>query len=245
MRCVFFGDTHLSRGGGAQHALVQTFIKTVCTDADIVVVLGDLFEFYHGYNGYIYPWYRDTAEALRTLAAGGTAVYHVEGNHEFNMGAFFSSHTGVRCVRNLEITVDGKRTFLSHGDQASGPVLGSMLKSSLTYWIMDRLGPLPTWRTAMACSLFLSKRQRVYNERVRDKFRLFARTTLDKGYDAVILAHTHMPDFVEFGGGEAKKTYINTGGLIQNHSYAEYTTSGGFSLKSFNADMRGPSLPNP
>lgn len=98
---------------------------------------------------------------------------------------------------------------------------------------MDALGPALTWKIAMACRIFLSKRRRIYSQHVRDTFRVYAKQKLDEGYHAVVLAHTHMPDLIEYGSGETKKIYLNTGDLIENLSYGEYTTSSGLSIRIY------------
>ncbi|HVN25686.1 MAG TPA: UDP-2,3-diacylglucosamine diphosphatase [Syntrophorhabdales bacterium] len=232
MKCIFFGDTHLGRRDAARHAFVRDFIEKACTGSDMVFILGDLFEFYHGYDNYIYPWYRSIVDALRELAAAGTAVYHIEGNHEFDMGSFFSSHTGLICARRLVIEIDGKKVFIAHGDEMGDAILSKILKSPPTYKVMNGLGPALTWRIAMVCRLFLSERRRVYREKVRDRFRVYAKNKLDEGFDAVILAHTHMSDFVEYGTDKTKKVYLNTGGLIEELTYGHYTTSDGFSIRT-------------
>jgi UDP-2,3-diacylglucosamine hydrolase len=233
MRCIFFADTHLTRKDDTRQAFVKTFIEGVCAGADMVFILGDLFEFYHGYDTFIYPWYKNVVDALREIGLTGTAVYHIEGNHEFGMGPFFSSYTGITCVRNLTIEVDGKKMFLSHGDEVANVALRKILKASFTYAVMDALGPALTWKVAMACRIFLSKRRRVYSQRVRDSFRLYAKRKLDEGYYATVLAHTHMPDFVEYGSNETKKIYLNTGDLIENLAYGEYTTTSGLTLRIY------------
>ena len=233
MRCIFFGDTHLRKGDGARHAFVKAFIDDVCAGADMVFIVGDLFEFYHGYDGYIYPWYKDVTDALRDLTLRGTAVYHIEGNHEFTMGPFFSSQTGVTCKRTMSIEIDGRKMLLSHGDEATDLALTKVLKSPLTLAVMDALGPALTWKIAMACRIFLSRRRRVYSQKVRDRFRVYAKRKLDEGYHAVVLAHTHITDYVEFGSGESKQIYVNTGDLIANLSYGDYTTASGLSIKLY------------
>ena len=233
MKCIFFGDTHLAKEDGGRHVLVTTFIKEICTDADMVFILGDLFEFYHGYDGFIYPWYKNVADALRDIALKGTAVYHIEGNHEFEMGLFFASYTGLTCARSLTIEIDDKKVFLSHGDEMANPALRKVLKSAFIYAVMDALGPAITWKVAMACRVFLSKRRRLYSQKVRDAFRVYARQKLDEGYSAVVLAHSHMPDFVEYGNGETKRTYVNTGDLIENLTYGEYTSASGFAIRTY------------
>jgi len=233
MKCIFFGDTHLTRKDDRRHAFVKTFVTDVCAGADMVFILGDLFEFYHGYDGFIYPWYKNVVDALREIGLTGTAVYHIEGNHEFGMGPFFSSYAGLTCVRDLTIEIDGKKMFLSHGDEAANVALRKILKAPFTYAVMDALGPALTWKVAMACRIFLSKRRRTYSQQVRDTFRVYAKRKLDEGYYATVLAHTHMPDFVEYGSGETKKIYLNTGDLIENLSYGEYTTSSGLALRIY------------
>ena len=233
MKCIFFSDTHLAREDETRRAFVLAFVRDVCANADMVFILGDLFEFYHGYDGYIYPWYKSVVDALRDITLKGTAVYHIEGNHEFDMGSFFSSYAGLTCAKKLTIEIDGKKMFLSHGDEITNAALRTILKSSVTYAVMNALGPELTWKVAMACRIFLSKRQRVYNQKVRDAFRVFAKQKLAEGYHAVILAHTHMPDLIEYDNGETIKIYINTGDLIENLSYGEYTTSSGFAIKIY------------
>ena len=233
MKCIFFADTHLARKDDARHAFVKTFIEDVCAGADMVFILGDLFEFYHGYDGFIYPWYKNVVDALREIGLTGTAVYHIEGNHEFGMGPFFSSYAGLTCVRNLAIEIDGQKMFLSHGDEAANVALRRILKAPFTYAFMDALGPALTWKIAMGCRVFLSRRRRVYSQKVRDTFRAYAKKKLDEGYHAVILAHTHMPDMIEYGNDETKKIYLNTGDLIENLTYGEYTTTSGLALRIY------------
>jgi UDP-2,3-diacylglucosamine hydrolase len=199
----------------------------------MVFILGDLFEFYHGYDGYIYPWYKSVVDALRDITLRGTAVYHIEGNHEFDMGPFLSSYAGLTCAKKLTVEIDGKKMFLSHGDEITNAALRTILKSSVTYAVMNALGPAVSWKVAMACRIFLSKRRRVYSQKVRDAFRTYAKRKLDEGYHAVVFAHTHMPDLIEYGHGDAKKIYLNTGDLIENLSYGEYITASGFAIKTY------------
>ena len=48
MKAVFFSDAHLAGDDPDRIETLKTFMKSVAGDADLVVVLGDLFEFYHG-----------------------------------------------------------------------------------------------------------------------------------------------------------------------------------------------------
>jgi UDP-2,3-diacylglucosamine hydrolase len=233
MKCIFFSDAHLARGDEARHALVRNFVRHVCGDADTVFVLGDLFEFYHGHDEYIYPWYRGVIDEFRNLSAAGRSLYYLEGNHDFDMGPFFSSYAGMTCANELSIEIDSKRWFLAHGDMIASARLGNILKSRPTYALMNTLGPDLSFRIAMVCRFFLSRRWARYNEKTRNLFREYAGRKLKEGYDAVILAHTHIPDIVELSDGATTKTYLNTGDLIKYLSYGEYESTRGFSVKTY------------
>ncbi|OPY77778.1 MAG: UDP-2,3-diacylglucosamine hydrolase [Syntrophorhabdus sp. PtaU1.Bin153] len=233
MKIVFFGDTHLDRKNPARLEFVEAFVRDVCGDADTVFILGDLFEFYHGYDGYIYPWYRGLIDAFKSMTSQGRPVYFLEGNHEFDMGTFFQFYSGIQCVKNVVIDVEGKRTFISHGDEFAMNPLMRLLKTPFIYGVMNRFGPILSWRIAMGLSVFLSKKKKGHNEKVMLIFRGYAEKKLDEGFDVVILAHSHMSDRVEYSSDNGTVVYLNTGDFIRDRTYVEYTTETGFMVKEY------------
>ena len=243
VQIIFFSDAHLSREDKPRVTLVNRFIRDVCATADLVCIMGDVFEFYHGHDGYFYPWYEEIMEALREIAGGKRPVYFIEGNHEFGLGKGFETFTGVTVVGNLTLDIDGKRTFVSHGDEVGSPYLRNLLKSRFTLALMDLFGPELTWKIAMFCRIFLSKRDKRYDAAVRERFRRYAEKKLSEDYDAVVLAHSHIPDLCTFHAGGKVKTYLNTGDLCECLSYGEYTTAGGFAVRTY--DAGSTCLPHP
>ncbi|MGD0488134.1 MAG: metallophosphoesterase [Syntrophorhabdales bacterium] len=231
MKAVFFSDAHLPDNDAGRVRVVKTFLRHVAEDADIVVVLGDLFEFYHGYDDYIYPFYREVVDALAD-AALSKSVYFIEGNHEYRMGPYFESYTGIRCVRSLSLDLDGKHVFLCHGDAFRAFSLSRLLRSSLVYSIMDLLGPDRTWRIAMRCGRVLSKKRKIYDEGVRARFRRYGKKKLREGYDAVIIAHSHIADFESYDMDGRKKIYMNTGDIVASGTYGSYISGEGFALRT-------------
>jgi len=233
MKIIFFADAHLNKKHGGRAQSVETFVHDICEDADMVVVLGDLFEFYHGFDGYIYPWYRKVIDGFKNITEKGKLVYFIEGNHEFDMGSFFESYTGIKCVKNLIIDIEGKKTFISHGHEINKLCLENVLKSPFIYTLMNLFGPEFTWKIAMAVRIFLSKKKRHYNKKVQNAFRKYAQKRLEEGYDVVILAHSHMSDRVEFNSDNNKKIYLNAGDFIKYSNYIEYNSESGFELKRY------------
>src|SRR5208283_1558900 len=186
MKAIFLSDAHLTVDEADRIRRVSRAIRDITKDADLVFIMGDLFEFYHGYDGYVYPFYKEFVDLLRDVAAG-RLVYFIEGNHEFGLGRHFESYTGVRCVENLTINIDDRKVFLSHGDEIGSPLLRRILKSRLIYSIMDSLGSGLTWKIAMMSRPFLSKSHKPYDKRILNRFRRYGRKKLEEGYDAVIL----------------------------------------------------------
>lgn len=238
MKIVFFSDVHMARTGTDRAAFTLRFLADTCEDADMVVVLGDLFDFYHGYDGYIYPWYRSVTDGLKSLVNRGKAVFFLEGNHEFDMGKYFEEYTGATCTRELTLDVEGKKVFIAHGDGFSKFSLARFLKRPFFYRIMDLLGPTVTWGVVTLMRPVLSRREKGYSEEVRNVFRSYARTKFAEGYDVVILAHSHIPDILETDDATGKQKYFNTGDLVRYSSFVLYETSTGFSLKTLNPASR-------
>jgi UDP-2,3-diacylglucosamine hydrolase len=231
MKAVFFSDAHLPDNDAGRVRVVKTFLRHVAEDADIVVVLGDLFEFYHGYDDYIYPFYREVVDALAD-AALSKSVYFIEGNHEYRMGPYFESYTGIRCVRSLSLDLDGKHVFLCHGDAFRAFSVSRLLRSRLVYSIMDLLGPDRTWRIAMRCGRVLSKKRKTYDEGVRARFRRYGKKKLREGYDAVIIAHSHIADIESYDMDGRKRIYMNTGDIVASGTYGSYVSGEGFVLRT-------------
>jgi UDP-2,3-diacylglucosamine hydrolase len=235
MKIVFFSDAHLDKKDDGRTALLIRFINDICKDADILVILGDIFEFYHGYDGYIYPWYREIINSLKNITSNGKLVYFIEGNHEFRMGRFFETYTGIKCMDDLTLDVDNKKLLIIHGYQLKKNYLVRFLKTSFIYGIMDMFGPGLTWKIAAISGMFLSSKKKGFNRKAFDVFREFGRKKLDDGYDAVIVGHSHMPDKMEYISGETKKYYLNTGDIIKSSTYVEYNTGTGFEIKRYSS----------
>jgi len=233
MKAIFFSDVHLERDDENKTHVVTTFIRKICFQAELIFILGDLFEFFYGYRNYIYPWYLEVINALKELTEKGKKVFFLEGNHEFQIGNVLKEYAGIECVRQLSIEIDGKKVFLAHGNEfiKNNPL--GFLKSSFIYSVMELLGPKLTWKIAMLSSLIISDKKKPYREDIKEKFRVYGKAKLDDGFDVVILAHTHMPDKVEFEKDRVKKLYLNTGDLYRYHSYLEYETCRGFEIKEY------------
>ena len=235
MRIVFIADAHLKGlDDPNQHALCR-FLSGI--EADRVIILGDLFDFWTGFNDVVYYHYMPVLDALCSIHKRGVELTYIEGNHDFSMGPFFSEVIGVELATDhLELTIDNRRFFLAHGDTVDEDIgyrlWRGFLRSTLYRFLTTRIvHPSLTWKIAR----LLSRTSRTYNEKgflINRRLRKFARERIRDGFDVVVLAHSHIAGIEEEEVNGRKGVYVNPGGWMDGWSYLVYE-DGFFSLEKF------------
>jgi UDP-2,3-diacylglucosamine hydrolase len=80
--------------------------------------MGDLFDFWLGFPSHPFRHFDAVLNALERLVARGCRLVYFEGNHDFHLGPLFSERLKAEIHGAPAIvTVQGKRLYLSHGDQ--------------------------------------------------------------------------------------------------------------------------------
>ena len=116
MRRLFIADIHLRPDAPARTDALCAFLARQRGAVDGLYVLGDLFDLWVGDDADLDDWGPVTG-ALADLAGAGTAVYLMEGNHDFLIGADFHARAGSRPLPDPGVLdLDGRRAVLSHGD---------------------------------------------------------------------------------------------------------------------------------
>lgn len=164
-------------------------------DADLVVLLGDIFDFWFEYRTVI-P--RRFFSLLSTLAhlARSTRVVFVEGNHDLWMEDFFPDVLGIPVARvGVNLEMGNVRARLVHGDLLDGLSLGGkttrrllghpVLKACFR-WIHPDVG------IALAHAVARLSRSRSQNEEIpEDRLEEGARRVLEEGYHLLVMGHLH------------------------------------------------------
>jgi UDP-2,3-diacylglucosamine hydrolase len=113
---LFLSDLHLPPEASPLRERFLRFIEHDAPQAGAVYILGDLFEYWIGDDAGL-SIYAPEVAALAALVAGGVPVYFQHGNRDFLVGAAFFELTGIQCLKDPEVvTLDGRRTLISHGD---------------------------------------------------------------------------------------------------------------------------------
>lgn len=235
MRAIFLADAHLCVPSDPNYQTLLNFLDEQCGKTDMLVLLGDIFEFWIG-KATVVDAYVPVINLLERMYRQGTKLVYVEGNHDFHLGPVFTDRLACQVLpESGSIEFDGKKIFLAHGDLAnpedkSYRRLRTFLRSSLIRTLL-RLAPN---RLTMAIASRGSKNSRSNAaERrrrwpARDILRPYAEAILSKGYQALVTGHYHQPFHEKLGDGE----HIALGDWITQFSYAVYENHA-FTLKSY------------
>jgi UDP-2,3-diacylglucosamine pyrophosphatase LpxH len=240
-RSLFLSDIHLGTPG-CQAGLLADLLATVSPEQ--LFLLGDIVDIERLQAAYYWPAAHEAIVAsVLALAADGTRVVFVPGNHDAALRAFCGSRLGpVEVHRTLvHETADGRRLLLAHGDdfdvghhyspavaQLAEVLYGSLLRlSTLIHAGRDRLG-LPYWSLLRSVKLRL---QAVREAVARYEARAVA-AALDAGVDGIVCGHIHRPASRQVGSVH----YLNSGDWVEHCTAVVEHADGGLELIDWSRD---------
>ncbi len=238
MNIVFVGDAHLKGLDDPEQEAFCRFLEGL-DNTDVLVMLGDIFEFWTGIKDVVFYHYLPVLFSLQRLASRGVRIIFVEGNHDFSMGPFFTELLGAEVYPEpTEVLLDGRRFLLGHGDTVDKSIGYTLwrgfLRSFLFRGLVNLLPPHIVWKTAR----YLSKRSRNYSKRgffIESRLRSFARRR-QGGMDVVVFGHSHVAGIHKEELSDNKIfCYANPGSWAGNRSYLIYR-DGDMSLESFEVE---------
>jgi len=207
-RAVFASDFHLSGDDPGGVAAFSAFIAERVRGAGTFFILGDLFDLWVGPSQLEDPVLRPAFETLKEVSEEGVAIRLLYGNRDFFLGRKEAKAFGAFLPEDsLEVTVQGKKLFLTHGDVfCTGDKPYQRMKKVLRNPAARFLASL----LPFAAVRFLGRRLRSHSREVvsakpgeMTAIRLEAVESLvrKRGCDAVVCGHVHRTEEVELAGG--------------------------------------------
>jgi UDP-2,3-diacylglucosamine hydrolase len=151
MATYFISDVHLGMGNKQQEREKEDqllgFLRSILPKAERLFIVGDLFDFWFEYTTVIPKGFHRTLASIQEYTERGIPVHYLAGNHDFWMGDYFKTELGMQLhFEPFEISVDGKRLFLHHGDGLALNDLGyrmikPVLRNRLNIWLYRWLHP--------------------------------------------------------------------------------------------------------
>jgi UDP-2,3-diacylglucosamine hydrolase len=221
----FLSDAHLGAEPHEQEAprerALHEFLTSLPGKAAQLYIVGDLFDFWFEYAHAIPRRHFATLAVLRQLRQAGIEITYLNGNHDFWLGPFLSRELGIVTHQDaLDVSLQGRRIWLHHGDGLLGGDLGyKLLKRvlrnpvsiGLYRWIHPDLG-FPLANRVSLASRHSRDARRLDGDRL---WREIAQPRFAAGYDAVMVGHLHHA----FERREGKKVFFVLGDWIDQFTY--------------------------
>lgn len=242
----FISDAHLGaeekeREKIKEHRLIS-FLEKIREDGECLYILGDMFEFWFEYKNVIPKDHFHVLSQLKYVVDCGIKVSYVVGNHDFWLGDFLTKQMGIEIFKDpLEVNHQGKRIFLAHGDGLAKRDLGyrilkKILRNRVNIFLYRQIPPDISYPLAK----FVAGKSRAQADRREasylEDYRDFASGKIRQGFDAVILAHTHVPTLENLSQASIdspqRGIYLNIGDWFKNFTYGKLV-EGKFCLERF------------
>lgn len=117
---IFVSDSHFHLEPDAEEsARLEQFLQLLdfARDADQLVLLGDIFDFWFDYAHFRLSGYDSLLHALDRVKAAGTRIHFIGGNHDIWAANYFHHRYGCSADGETEtLQLGSRRVLLSHGD---------------------------------------------------------------------------------------------------------------------------------
>ncbi|MCJ7578234.1 MAG: UDP-2,3-diacylglucosamine diphosphatase [candidate division Zixibacteria bacterium] len=242
----FISDAHL----GAEEKEIEkikeerllAFLDKVKEDGESLYILGDMFEFWFEYNDLIPKDHFKILSQLRNVVDSGIKVSYVVGNHDFWLGDFLTGQMGIKIFKEeVEVNHQDKKIFIAHGDGLAKKdfgyrILKKILRSRVNIFLYKQLPPDLSYPLAK----FVAGKSRAQADKREasyvEDYKSFAYEKIRQGFDAVILAHTHIPTLENLTYGSPNSPqrgiYLNIGDWFKHFTYGKLL-EGKFYLEKF------------
>ena len=229
MKAYFISDIHLGLGSreeekAKENRLLQ-FLHGALPDAEVLFIVGDLFDFWFDYRTVIPRGFHRTLTALQEFTDAGKGIHYLVGNHDCWMDDFFETEIGATLHRDpFEVTVQSKRVHVHHGDGLAEndlgyrlirPVLRNPFAVRMYRWIHPDIGVRIAHRTSRSSRAYTTAKH--YGEETG--MIRYAERVIREGADIVVMGHHHKPAAKRLGSG----VYVNLGDWITYNTYGEMT----------------------
>jgi UDP-2,3-diacylglucosamine pyrophosphatase LpxH len=240
--CVI-SDVHLGTYGCHAPELLR-YLKSIRPRT--LVLNGDIVDIWQFSKNYWPAAHMRVVRHLAGMAAKGTRIHYLTGNHDELLRKFAGTRLGALSIENkLLLDLPHGQTWLFHGDVFDVTMrhsrwlarLGShgydllILLNRVVNWGLHRLG-----RPRVALSKAVKDRVKSAVSLVSDFEQTAATIAADRGYRYVACGHIHCPEIKDLTTSAGLVTYLNSGDWVENLTALEYTTAAGWQLYRYQDD---------
>ncbi|MEK9756215.1 MAG: UDP-2,3-diacylglucosamine diphosphatase [Bacteroidota bacterium] len=245
-KIYFSSDNHL---GAPSHkeSLVREkifidWLDSIKNDAEIIFLLGDLFDFWFEYKEAVPKGFTRVLGKLAELTDSGIKIYFFVGNHDLWMENYFEEELNIKIFRKPELFIfNSKSFFIGHGDGLGPGDFGyKRMKLILSNTFFIKLFRLIHPDIGIRLGKYLSQKNKLISGTEDLKFKgedkewliQFSIKKLEEEHiDYFIFGHRHLPLVHQL---KTKSKYINLGDWITHYTYGVFDGKT-FNLRTYSA----------
>jgi UDP-2,3-diacylglucosamine pyrophosphatase LpxH len=238
-------DVHLGTYGCHARELLR-YLKSI--RPQVLVLNGDIVDIWQFSKNYWPPAHMRVVRYLASLAAKGTRIHYLTGNHDELLRKFAGLQLGHFELDNkLVLDLPHGRTWLFHGDVFDVTMQHSrwlaklgghgydllIVLNRLVNFALGKLG-----RPRIAFSKLVKEKVKTAVAAINTFETTAVAIAADRGYRYVACGHIHQPEIKEMATEKGPVTYLNSGDWVENLTALEYTPAAGWQLYHYHADPR-------
>lgn len=233
-KIYFLSDFHLGAPDHESSLIrekrVVQFLDEIKKDAQIIFILGDLFDFWYEYKKVVPKGFVRILGKLAELTDSGITIHFFVGNHDMWMKGYFEKELNIDVFfEPKEFEFNGKKFLIGHGD-GLGPgdhrykFMKKIFRNKFFQWLFGTLHPT----TGIGLADYFSRKSRAATGSGDERFLgedkewliLYSKEILEKKhFDFFVFGHRHLPIVFQLNEQSA---YINLGDWIKYNSYAVF-----------------------
>ncbi len=226
---VVISDVHLGTYGCHAKELLH-YLNSVKPKK--IILNGDIIDIWQFRKRYFPKAHLLIIKKILSLAAKGTKVYYITGNHDEKLRRFSNTKMGnIQIVDKLLLNLDGKKAWFFHGDVFDASVQHAKWIAKLGGWGYDLLilfNRFINYLLEKAGREKYSLSKKIKNSvksavKFIDNFETTATDlAIENDFDYVICGHIHQPCIKKVATAKGSCQYLNSGDWIENLTALEY-----------------------
>lgn len=224
----------------ARNEVILDFFRSLAGKYDRLILAGDIFDLWFDWKYCLVKQYFPLLKCLADIRERACEIVYISGNHDFWFGDFFPDYLGVELVAdNYTLNVDAKKILVTHGDLYTvNDMRYKLFRSIIRLPMLKNIFALlhPDFAMRLGSQMSRTSRKRISPMWLRKQktagLEKYAAVQIQRGYDIVVMGHSHEPRLKEMNGGH----YGNCGDWLKNRSYIKII-DGKIELSTYSASI--------
>lgn len=227
---VVVSDTHLGTYGCHAGELLA-YLNSI--QPKTLVLNGDIIDIWQFRKRYFPKEHLQVIKKILELAANGTEVYYITGNHDEMLRKFTDIRIGkIHVVNKLVLELDGKKAWIFHGDVFDASIQHTKWIARLGGWGYDFL--IMFNKLLNNVLEYMGKERYSLSKKIKNSVKKAVKyisdfenvasdLAIENGYKYVVCGHIHQPQMVRKVNKHGTCLYLNSGDWVENLTALEYS----------------------